>query len=137
MSSQSPSPPRSVVLKGLREMPNVGSRTAEDLWRLGVRSAADLTPEQKTVLRDAAKTLDAAGGNYRKILEVQQVVLPLLARGMGFAGGGGGGFGGRMGGGLMAEAGTYIAKLDVAGKTSTIKVERALISGVMPRLTEE
>jgi hypothetical protein len=42
MSSQSPSPPRSVVLKGLREMPNVGPRTAEDLWRLGVRSAADL-----------------------------------------------------------------------------------------------
>lgn len=36
------SPSRAAVLKEFRTIPNVGPKTAEDLWQLGVRSLAEL-----------------------------------------------------------------------------------------------
>lgn len=75
----------------------------------------DLTPEQKAAIPEAMKQLDAAGGNYHKVQEIQNNVMSLiLGRGMG-------GFGGRRGG-LQADAGTYIVKLTVNGKTTVGKV---------------
>jgi hypothetical protein len=38
----SASPARNTVLKEFQTIPNVGPRTAEDLWQLGIRSTADL-----------------------------------------------------------------------------------------------
>ena len=36
------SPARNAVLKDFQTIPNVGPRTAQDLWQLGVRSIAEL-----------------------------------------------------------------------------------------------
>ena len=36
------SPARNAVLKDFQTIPNVGPRTAEDLWQLGIRSTAEL-----------------------------------------------------------------------------------------------
>jgi len=91
----------------------------------GLQSAV-LKEEQKAVLRAAQAELEKFGTNFRKVMEIQQRVLPIL-RGSGlmamFGGGGFGGFGGRgMMGGQAAEPGTYAVKLTVGGKTYTGKV---------------
>ncbi len=80
----------------------------------------DLTAEQKTTLQNAAKQLDLYGTNFRKVSQIQRMVLPLVIRG-GFGQMGGGGMRGG-GGGPMAEPGTYAVKLTVNGKTYTGKV---------------
>jgi hypothetical protein len=91
----------------------------------GLQSAV-LKEEQKAVLRAAQAELEKFGTNFRKVMEIQQRVLPIL-RGSGlmamFGGGFGGGFGGRgMMGGQAAEPGTYAVKLTVGGKTYMGKV---------------
>lgn len=78
----------------------------------------DLTPEQRDLLMRSLTRLDKFGTNYRKVMEVQRSVGPLLGGG-GRGGGFGGGFGGFVGAGSpMAEPGTYAVKLTVNGKTS-------------------
>ncbi len=80
---------------------------------------ADLTDEQKAVLKQALADLDKWGTNFRKVMDVQRRVFSILRPG-GFYGGGPGMRG--MGGSQVAEAGTYAVKLTVAGKTLTGKV---------------
>jgi photosystem II stability/assembly factor-like uncharacterized protein len=89
----------------------------------------DLTAEQKQILQDALKQLEAYGTNNRKVQEIQRVVLPIIGRGGVFAmmagQRGAGGFVGPRGGfcgGQIAEPGTYAVKLTVNGKTYTGKV---------------
>ena len=43
---------RADVLRRFREMPNVGPRTAEDLWRLGFRRVEDLRGRDPQELYD-------------------------------------------------------------------------------------
>jgi photosystem II stability/assembly factor-like uncharacterized protein len=76
----------------------------------------DIDDEQKAVLQKAAKTLELYGTNFRKVIEVQTLIMPIVGRGQ-F-----GQMGMRRGGGSMAEPGTYLVKLTVGGKTSTGKV---------------
>jgi len=40
--SDARTPSRADVLKSLQSLPNVGPKTAEDLWRLGIRRREDL-----------------------------------------------------------------------------------------------
>ena len=82
---------------------------------------SDLTAEQKTTLQNAQKALEQYGTNFRKYVEIQRSVMPIIRAGGGFFGGGGG-MGGRGMGGQMAEAGTYVVKLTVGGKTYAGKV---------------
>ena len=85
---------------------------------------AELTAEQKAILQKAVKQMDAAGSNYRKVIDIQRSAMEELGLGggMGFAGGGGG-FGGRGGmGGMNAEPGVYLVKMTVGGKTLTGKI---------------
>ena len=77
----------------------------------------DVTDENKAILTNAAKLLEQFGTNFRKVIEIQATVLPIIGRGM-FAGGGGM----RRGGGVNAEPGIYVVKLTVGGKTYTGKV---------------
>jgi hypothetical protein len=79
----------------------------------------DLTDDQKATLKKAAADLDKFGTNYRKVVEIQSAVLPIIRGGMSFMGGGGRG---RMGGGQLAAPGVYAVKLTVGGKTLTTKV---------------
>jgi photosystem II stability/assembly factor-like uncharacterized protein len=80
---------------------------------------ADLTDEQKAVLKQAQADLEKWGTNFRKVTDIQRRVFSVLRPG-------GGGFYGGMGmrgmGGQTAEAGTYVVKLTVAGKTLNGKV---------------
>ena len=80
----------------------------------------DLKDDQKAALKKAAADLDKFGTNYRKVIEIQSAVLPIIRGGMPFGMGGGGR--GRMGGGQVAEPGVYAVKLTVNGKTLTTKV---------------
>ncbi len=80
-------------------------------------ASPELKPEQKAEIDKALKELEAAGGNYRKITEIRQRVMPLLGRGMFTGGGRRGGFGG-----LAADAGIYAVKLTVGDKTVVGKV---------------
>ncbi len=80
-------------------------------------ASAELTAEQKAVVAEALKDLEKASGNYRKINDIRQKVMPLLGRGMFMGGGRRGGFGS-----LTAEAGTYAVKLTVGDKTVVGKV---------------
>jgi hypothetical protein len=79
----------------------------------------DLTAEQKAALQKAQAVLEQYGTNFRKVMEVRRVVMPIIG-GMGFYGGMG--MGGRGMGGQAAEPGTYIVKLTVNGKTYTGRV---------------
>jgi photosystem II stability/assembly factor-like uncharacterized protein len=79
----------------------------------------DITEEQKAILQNAAKQLELFGTNFRKVVEIQGTVMPIIGRGM-FAQMGGGMM--RRGGGTNAEPGTYQVKLTVGGKTYTGKV---------------
>jgi photosystem II stability/assembly factor-like uncharacterized protein len=86
---------------------------------------AELSDEQKTAVQDALKQIDAAGGNYRRVTEIQRNLMQQLGLGGGFmGGGGGGGFGGQRGGfgGQTAEAGVYAVKMTANGKTTTGKI---------------
>ncbi|MCX6568161.1 MAG: hypothetical protein NT147_03805, partial [Candidatus Aminicenantes bacterium] len=78
----------------------------------------DLKDDQKAALKKAIADLDKYGTNYRKIVEIQSAVLPIIRGGMAFGGGGRG----RMGGGQVAEPGVYAVKLTANGKTVTTKV---------------
>ena len=79
---------------------------------------ADLTDEQKAVLKKALTDLDKWGTNFRRVSEIQRTVLSIIRPGGGFYGGGGM----RSMGGQAAEPGTYAVKLTVGGKTYTGKV---------------
>jgi photosystem II stability/assembly factor-like uncharacterized protein len=79
----------------------------------------DITEENKAILQNAAKQLELFGTNFRKVVEIQGTVMPIIGRGM-FAQMGGGMM--RRGGGTNAEPGTYQVKLTVGGKTYTGKV---------------
>jgi len=84
---------------------------------------AELTAEQKAILQNAVKQMDAAGSNYRKVTEIQRSAMESLGLGGGMGFGGGGGFGGRGGmGGMTAEPGVYLVKMTVGGKTLTGKI---------------
>jgi len=48
----------------------------------------DITEENKAILQNAAKQLELFGTNFRKVVEIQGTVMPIIGRGM-FAGGGG------------------------------------------------
>ncbi len=84
----------------------------------GALQRADLAPEAKTALTEAAKNLEAFGTNYRKVVEIQRAAQSHLGRGafpmMG-------GYGGR-GGAPTAEPGTYLVKLTVGNRTYNGKV---------------
>jgi len=100
---------------------NLKKQIAEALKR------TDLSPEQRATLESALKELEAFGGYYRKVQEIQGTVLPVIGRGMFGAMGGQRGaaqFGGRagFGGGPIAEPGVYSLKLTVNGKTYAGKV---------------
>ncbi len=100
------------------------AQTIASNLKKGIEAAllrTDLTAEQKTTLQDAVKTLDLYGTNFRKVIDVQRKVFPLLGRDAFAAMRGYGGFP-RMMGGQAAEAGTYAVKLTVDGKTYTGKV---------------
>jgi photosystem II stability/assembly factor-like uncharacterized protein len=78
----------------------------------------DLTDAQKAGLKQALADLDKWSGNFRKIAEIQRRVFAILRPGFGAFGGGM-----RFGmGGQVADAGTYLVKLTVGGKTYTGKV---------------
>jgi photosystem II stability/assembly factor-like uncharacterized protein len=88
---------------------------------------AELSDEQKAAVQNALKQIDAAGANYRKVMEIQQNIMQSFGvGGGGFGGGGfgGGQFGGRGGaaGAAAAEPGTYAVKMTVNGKTFTGKI---------------
>ncbi|MDP2915893.1 MAG: hypothetical protein Q8O91_10625 [Candidatus Aminicenantes bacterium] len=84
---------------------------------------AELTAEQKAILQNAVKQMDAAGTNYRKVTEIQRSAMEALGLGGGMGFGGGGGFGGRGGmGGMTAEPGVYLVKMTVGDKTLTGKI---------------
>lgn len=84
---------------------------------------AELTAAQKTILQNAVKQMDAAGSNYRKVIEIQRIAMEALSLGGGMGFAGGGGFGGRGGmGGMTAEPGVYLVKMTVGGKTLTGKI---------------
>jgi photosystem II stability/assembly factor-like uncharacterized protein len=77
----------------------------------------ELTDEQKTAAQEALKQIDAAGTNFRKVMEIQNNLLQQ------FGMGGGMGFGGRGGvGGAIAEPGIYIVKMTANGKTYSGKI---------------
>jgi photosystem II stability/assembly factor-like uncharacterized protein len=77
----------------------------------------DLSDAQKAELKQALADLDKWSANFRKIAEVQRRVFAILRPGGGYFGGGM-----RFGmGGQLAEAGTYLVKLTVDGKTYTGK----------------
>ena len=78
----------------------------------------DITEENKAILQNSAKQLELFGTNFRKVMEIQGTVMPIIGRGM-FAGGGGMM---RRGAGVNAEPGIYLVKLMVGGKTFTGKV---------------
>ena len=93
----------------------------------------DLTPDQKAALEKALQSLGRAGSNYRQVMEVSRGVAEVLRAiggaggfgGPGAFGGGqfpGGGPGGGLGGGALAEPGTYVVRLTVAGKTMVGKI---------------
>ncbi|MBN1939555.1 MAG: hypothetical protein JW843_08210, partial [Candidatus Aminicenantes bacterium] len=99
--------------------PEATIQTAASSLKTQLDNAAkstELTADQKSVISDALKDLEKAAGNYRKINDIRQKVMPLLGRGMYF-GGGRRGFGG-----LSAVAGTYTVKLTVGDKTVSGKV---------------
>jgi len=84
----------------------------------------ELTDEQKAAVQNALKQVDAAGTNYRKVMDIQRSAMQAITGGE-FGGGFGGGFGGRGAGGAagaMAEPGTYALKMTFNGKTYTGKV---------------
>jgi photosystem II stability/assembly factor-like uncharacterized protein len=89
-------------------------------------SRAELSDEQKAAVQDALKQIDASGGNYRRVTEIQRNIQQQLGLGGGFmgGGGGGGGFGGQRGGfgGGTAEPGVYAVKMTANGKTTTGKI---------------
>ena len=83
----------------------------------------NLTAEQKTALQNGLAVLEQFGTNFRKVFELRRSLMPILGGGMPFGGAMGPGMGGRgMGGGQMAEAGVYVVKLTVGGKTTTGRV---------------
>ncbi len=75
----------------------------------------DLTAEQRDLVQKSLNQLDRFGTYYRKVIEIQRSVAPLMG-----GGGRGGGFvGGFFGAGsALAEPGIYSVKLSVNGKTS-------------------
>jgi len=79
---------------------------------------SDLTEEQKKTLEDGLQVLAAFGTNFRKVMELQQSVMPIIRAGMGFGGFGRMGFGRGMGA-QAAGPGTYAVKLTVKGKDYT------------------
>lgn len=88
-----------------------------------IAQRGELTAEQKTVVQEALKQIDAAGNNYSRVMEIQRNLMQQL--GLGGGGGfGGGGFGGRGGGvgGSVAEPGVYALKMTVGGKTFAAKI---------------
>jgi len=82
---------------------------------------AELTDEQKAILKKAVKLMDEAGNNYRKVIDIQRSAMEDLGLGGGLGFGGGGGMRGGMAG-LNAEPGVYLVKMTVGGKTLTGKV---------------
>jgi photosystem II stability/assembly factor-like uncharacterized protein len=75
---------------------------------------------QKDLVDSALKQMDAAGNNYRRVIEIQRETIQALGIGGGFMGGGGGFGGGRGGfGGGVADAGVYAVKMTANGKTTT------------------
>jgi hypothetical protein len=82
-----------------------------------------LTAEQKDALEKAQGVLTQYGTNFRKVMEVQRTIMPILRAGMGYGGFFGGMGFGRGGAGQLAEPGTYTVGLSVSGKTLTGKVE--------------
>ncbi|MGA2587400.1 MAG: hypothetical protein ABSF88_10315 [Candidatus Aminicenantales bacterium] len=90
-----------------------------------IAQRSELSDEQKAAVQAALKQIDAAGNNYRRVLEIQQTVMQSIGIGGGAGfGGGGGGFGGGRGGagGAMAEPGAYAVKMTVGDKTFTGKI---------------
>jgi len=80
-----------------------------------IAGRGELTDEQKAATQDALKQIDAAGSNYRRVLEIQRGLMESFGMG--------GGFGGRgAGGAAVAEAGTYAVKLTVKGKAYSGKI---------------
>ncbi|HPW17655.1 MAG TPA: hypothetical protein PLP83_04660 [Candidatus Aminicenantes bacterium] len=81
----------------------------------------DLSAGQMGVLKKAQADLEKWGANYRKVMEIQRAVFAVVRPGGGmFAGGAG--FRGQMGGGQVAEPGTYAVKLTVGDKSYAGKV---------------
>ncbi len=96
---------------------NLQKQIAEALARPEVKE------DQKAALREAQATLEKFGTNFRKVMETQRSLMPIL-RSQLFAmmGGSMGGFYGRGMGGQQADPGTYVVKLTAGGKTLTGKV---------------
>jgi photosystem II stability/assembly factor-like uncharacterized protein len=80
----------------------------------------DLTAEQKAALQKGLAVLEQYGTNFRKYGEVQRTVFPIIRAGGGFPMGMAMGMRGQ--GGQIAEAGTYLVRLTVGGKSLTGKV---------------
>ncbi len=90
-----------------------------------IAGRGELTDEQKAAVQDALKQVDAAGTNYRKVMDVQRSAMQAITGGEFGGGGFGGGFGGRGAGGAggtVAEPGTYAVKMTVNGKTFAGKI---------------
>jgi len=90
-----------------------------------IAGRGELTDEQKAAVQDALKQVDAAGTNYRKVMDVQRSAMQAITGGEFGGGGFGGGFGGRGAGGAggaNAEPGTYAVKMTVNGKTFAGKI---------------
>ena len=90
-----------------------------------IAGRGELTDEQKSAVQDALKQVDAAGTNYRKVMDVQRSAMQAITGGEFGGGGFGGGFGGRGAGGAggsVAEPGTYAVKMTVNGKTYAGKI---------------
>ncbi len=82
----------------------------------------ELTDEQKAAVEDALKQIDAAGANYRKVMEIQQNAIQAITGQTGIGFGGFGGRGARGAGGAVAEPGTYAVKMTYNGKTYTGRI---------------
>jgi len=99
------------------QMQNAVNAAKQQLTMIGQRG--ELTDEQKAAAQDALKQIEAAGGNYRKVMEIQRNLMEQF----GMRGGGGGGFGQRGGAGAnVAEPGNYALKMTANGKTFNGKI---------------
>ncbi len=97
------------------QMQNAISAAKQQLTMIGQRG--ELTDEQKAAAQDALKQIEAAGSNYRKVMEIQRSLMEQFGQR------GGGGFGQRGGAGAnVAEPGTYALKLTANGKTFSGKI---------------